>query len=191
MGDARTASLAHWFTPWETREMQTWLESKAKEGWLLRSCGWLMYRFEKSDPSQWTYRIDYQASIRNFDREEYLRIFSDSGWELAAEYAGWFYFRTPRGEGAPPEIYTDPASRMGMFKRLYRLMLLLFGLCGCLPLWNAVVQLFNRDISVLRSAWDYILIVSVCLSLIAVSGIGYSLLRLRRYIRREFANPAK
>ena len=65
--------------------------------------------------------MDYNDdSIRN--REEYIQMFSDCGWEYLQNYVGYSYFRKPVSEmkGDEEEIFCDDDSRLEMLSRVFR-----------------------------------------------------------------------
>jgi hypothetical protein len=96
---------------------ELWLSEMARQGWFLKSIPVLFYRFKKGQPGDWVYRIDYRGGAR-VNRPEYLGLFKDAGWEFAASSAGRYYFRTKRGQGSVPEIFTDKDSRVSLYRRI-------------------------------------------------------------------------
>ena len=52
------------------------------------------------------------------EKENYLQLFLDSGWEYVEEMAGWHYFRQLARPGEELEIYTDAESKIGKYQRL-------------------------------------------------------------------------
>ena len=96
---------------------ESWLSEMARQGWFLKKVPLVFYSFVRGDPGEWVYRIDYRGGAK-VDRKEYLGVFKDAGWEFAAALAGRYYFRTKRGHGPMPEIFTDKDSRVAMYRRI-------------------------------------------------------------------------
>jgi uncharacterized membrane protein len=115
----KTVIRLYW--AWNDDREERWLNQMAREGWRLTAPRGVFYRFEKGEPADIVYRLDFQI-LRRSDRKEYLELFRDAGWEHAGDFSNWHYFRIMAGGGSPPEIHTDPASRIAMFRRLLGLL---------------------------------------------------------------------
>ena len=99
-----------WFWAWQDEKEEDWLRTMSQQGWhLLSARPFGVYYFRGGDKSDFVYRLDYQ--IKRKDRDNYLQIFHDAGWEYVGEMSGWQYFRKQVEAGESPEIYTDPASK--------------------------------------------------------------------------------
>ncbi|MCD7036545.1 DUF2812 domain-containing protein [Metabacillus sp. GX 13764] len=107
---------------WKDDQEEEWLAEMSRSGWHFKKYSFPFFTFEKGAPKEYVYRLDFQNSI-NFNREEYLSIFEDAGWESAGEWAGWQYFRTESSH-ASPEIFTDPVSKSQKYSRLLTMLLL-------------------------------------------------------------------
>lgn len=105
------------FMPWNFEEEQTWLEEQAKEGWLLEKKSF-NYHFIKAEPQEMVYRIDF-FSVKKEKKDEYIRLFTESGWELVQSSASWHYFRIP-ADKYDVDIYSDTQSRIDHLKRISR-----------------------------------------------------------------------
>jgi hypothetical protein len=107
-----------WFWPWQDDREETWLESLSREGWHLSGFGFpLVYYFRKGDPKIFIYRLDYQTT-RMRDRQAYLQLFRDAGWEHVGKMAAWEYFRKETADGGESEIFTDPESKIRKYRRI-------------------------------------------------------------------------
>ena len=109
------------FTIFEYEKEQDYLREMNKSGWkFVRLCGFGMYYFEKCTPEDVVYQLDYNAEGLN-NKEEYLKMFTDCGWEYLQDYAGYSYFRKPVSEnGEAEEIFCDEESRMQMMERVIK-----------------------------------------------------------------------
>ena len=141
----------------------------------------MFFHFEKGEPSETAYRLDF-VSPGKFDRAEYLTVFEAAGWEHAAEWSNWHYFRTRKHGASSPEIFTDRASRIAKYKRIagFLLFFLFFGF------WNLNNLLRSRP----RYGWlwDGAAILQALLILILAYGTVRLSLIIRR-IRRESTDP--
>ena len=115
----KTKTVLRWFWAWQDEEEERWLEEMARQGWhLLR--GGLVFRFERGEPREMRYRLDYRQGTGKSLRE-YFALLRDAGWEYVGSFAGWRYFRSPAAAEAP-EIYTDRESHIQMYAQLRRLL---------------------------------------------------------------------
>lgn len=108
------------FWVWDDAKEEAWLGEMSRRGFHLKSPGSFTYTFEQGPPAEMTYRLDFQSArtVPKKDREEYISLFRNAGWQLAGERYGWYYFRRPSGLGPSQEIYTDPESRISKYRRV-------------------------------------------------------------------------
>ena len=122
-----------WFSIVQHIQEQDYLREQHKKGWkFIKVTGFGMYHFEKCQPEDVVYQLDY-----NNDREkaEYIQMFADCGWEHIQEYEGYSYFRKSAEEmNGDEEIFCDDESRLAMMDRVYkgRLLPLLVIFFACL-----------------------------------------------------------
>ena len=95
-----------------------------------------MYHFEKCEPEDVIYRLDYNRE-GILHKSEYTKMFEDCGWEYLQDYVGYSYFRKPAAEAeGADEIFCDDDSRLEMLKRVFRrriILLIILFLCLLLP----------------------------------------------------------
>lgn len=105
MNNAKT--VRKWWWPWQSEKIEMMLEGNAAEGWMLKNAGSMLvsFTFEKREPSQIRYCIDYQEK----EKPEYLTLLADAGWKLEQKASGW-YIWSMTYDGARPELYTDADS---------------------------------------------------------------------------------
>ncbi len=105
----------------EWKKEENYLRGQHKNGWEFVSVsGFCLYRFRRCEPKDVIYQLDYNPdSLSN--KNEYLQMFSDCGWEYLQNYVGYSYFRKPASEmnGTEEEIFCDDASRLDMMKRVF------------------------------------------------------------------------
>ncbi len=118
-----------WFWPWQDEQEEGWLRKMSQQGWHLRPVGgqvrvgrWHLpvgllgiYSFVVGEPMDYVYRLDYQPSLK--DKQDYLQLFHDAGWESIGAREGWRYFRKEGGPEEVIEIFTDGESKIGKYKR--------------------------------------------------------------------------
>jgi hypothetical protein len=60
----------------------------SQQGWHLSSVGIpTVYDSESGEPEDVIYRLDY-PSYSKMDKEDYLQLFRDAGWECVGEMSG-------------------------------------------------------------------------------------------------------
>ena len=66
------------------------------------------------------YQLDYNTEgLKN--KEEYVRMFADCGWEYIQDYVDFSYFRKPVADmNGDEEIFCDDSSRLAMMDRVYK-----------------------------------------------------------------------
>jgi hypothetical protein len=112
--EPQTTRTFRWFWAWQDRQQESWLESMSQEGWHLQSVGLLTYTFERGEPQDYVYRLDYRSDK---DLQEYLEFVQGAGWQYIGKMSGWRYFRLPVEAGQTTELYTDPESKIAKYKR--------------------------------------------------------------------------
>lgn len=121
-------------------EEEDWLRNLHKEGWkftkLIPPC---FYTFEKCEPEDVIYRLDYK---NNKESSDYMQLLKDYGWEYAGKCVGWIYFRKPaldltnENDG---QLFSDNESRIEKVESLVKTRLIPFCiifLCSVIP--NAI-----------------------------------------------------
>ncbi|MBN2083705.1 MAG: DUF2812 domain-containing protein [Anaerolineales bacterium] len=115
-----------WFWAWQDDHEEEWLGSLSREGWHLSELGVPgVYYFRKGEPMRYAYRMDFQTS-RMQDREAYLQLFRDAGWEHVGKMSAWEYFRKEAKPGEEPEIFTDPESKILKYRRVLWFLVIFF-----------------------------------------------------------------
>ncbi|MEE1009923.1 MAG: DUF2812 domain-containing protein [Agathobacter sp.] len=109
------------FNIFEYEKEQTYLQNMHKSGWkFVKVTGLGKYLFEKCVPEDVVYQLDYnQEGLAN--KDEYLKMFDDCGWEYIQDFAGYSYFRKKVSQGSPKEeIFCDDDSRIQMMERVLK-----------------------------------------------------------------------
>lgn len=110
-----------WFTIFEYEKEQNYLREMHRAGWkFIKVDGLGMYHFDKCTPQDVVYQLDYNKDGRE-NRDEYLKMFDDCGWEYIQDYAGYSYFRKAvEKDGVAEEIFCDEESKFEMMQRVMR-----------------------------------------------------------------------
>ena len=113
-----TITKFKWFWAWQDEKEEAWLAEMAHQGYHLVNIALPgQYTFRQGEPGNYVYRLDFQT-MRTKDRDSYLQLFSDAGWEHIGDMGGWVYFRHLVNGSEIPEIYSDMESKIGKYHRL-------------------------------------------------------------------------
>ena len=133
-----TKTLFRFFTLFEYEEEEDFLEKQHKNGWKVvnyKLPGF--YKFEKCEPEDMTYRIDF-TNENGAKNAEYQQIFADNGWEFLWSVNGFFFFfkESASASEGKNEIFTDNASKLQMLQKIQQrrlLPLITIFLCAIVP----------------------------------------------------------
>jgi len=146
-----------WFWAWQDEAEEDWLREMSNDGWHLVKIGFpTVYTLKAGKAADYVYRLDYRSHYK-MEKEDYLQLFRDSGWEYVEEMAGWHYFRHQARPGEELEIYTDAESKIEKYQRLLMflgiimlpLMFAIINLNKAPYSWVSVIQVFNAMLFVL------------------------------------------
>jgi len=129
MESAKSKKLWKVFWAWQDDKEAAWLRNMAKEGWHLTHVALFRYTFKEGVKQDYLYGIDYTINSKK-DIPHYLEVFTDAGWELTAQFSGYYYFRIIAKNGSDMGIFSDNTSKM----RKYRTTLIVLAAVS-FPLW--------------------------------------------------------
>ena len=115
------STITKWFWAWQDEKEEAWLSEMSQNGMHLAEVPFPgRYRFQHGPAQDYVYQLDYQSlSIKsNQDKESYLQLFEDAGWEQVGEMGGWMYFRILSRDDEAPEIFSDLESKQGKYQRV-------------------------------------------------------------------------
>lgn len=95
-----------WIWVWEFDKEEAWLNEMANTGWVLDRVGFCKYTFVKSEPEEYTVRLE----MHDHD-QGYIDFVEETGAEYVGRMARWIYFRK-RTENGRFEIFSDIDSRI-------------------------------------------------------------------------------
>lgn len=172
-----TKRVVRIFTAWNDQKEEEWLSRMAREGFHLQRFFFPVYTFTKGEPADVVYRLDYRPTLK-LDRSEYLGLFKDAGWEHVFEFANWHCFRTRARDGRTPEIFTDQTSRIGKYRRLLIVLVVV-----ALPNLQFLLTRASRAMDGHQGAWwDFYACIRF-LNLVAVILLAYAIVRIALKIR--------
>jgi hypothetical protein len=124
--EKNTFTKFKWFWAWQDEAEEAWLGEMSKKGYHLVSTGVpTLYTFAPGEPRDYIYRLDFHTFSKR-DKQEYLQLFSDAGWEHLGEMSAWQYFRKEARPGEADEIFTDNESKRAKYKRVLAFLCLFF-----------------------------------------------------------------
>jgi hypothetical protein len=164
-----TITKFKWFWAWQDEKEEEWLTEMAARGLHLDGFDFpTLYRFRQGKPAECVYRLDYPL-VKKKERESYLQLFADAGWEHVGDMGGWVYFRKQVQPGDPMEIFTDVESKA---QKYYRVILLLIIL---MPIWIAA----RPDYAPENMTWLQNLILFLHTGFMLLWGVAFLKLGLR------------
>lgn len=137
------------FSIFNHHKEEIYLRKMHQSGWkFVKMNKWGLHYFEKCQPEDVIYQLDYDE-IRFPNKEEYIQMFADCGWEYIQGYAGYSYFcKAAATMNGQEEIFSDDSSRLAMMERVYkgRLLpaLIIFSI-GVIPMF--IYNLVNRQLA--------------------------------------------
>ena len=111
-------TIHRWWWAWNFDKEEQWLNEMAMEGWALYDAGFCVYRFEKSEPGEYTIRMEMHRCD-----SEYIEFMEGTGAEHVGRCAQWIFFRKKSSLGQF-DIFSDIDSRVRHLNSLIKLMLL-------------------------------------------------------------------
>lgn len=134
------------FRPMDLRALQAYLEQEAAEGWELTRVGTRTADFRRTYRPGLRYSVDLFNSLSAAEREDYLRLCEEAGWERVEGGGGFDIFKSRPGT-APAPIQTDEALELERFEKRYlikEILLNLLGLIVFVPVTVACVHISNN-----------------------------------------------
>jgi hypothetical protein len=168
----------HLIPNWNEKKKTERLQAMARQGWHLEKIHPFHNIFRRGEPADMVYRLDFTAPFWRRDKQEYLQLFRDAGWEHVGRFARWQYFRKLQRPGESNEIYSDSAGHIDKYKRIVVVLLvvLVFNL-------GNMIATFERKLS-LRLIHGVYALIFLLLGVALWQVIG-QINRLRRELRRK------
>ena len=96
-----------------------WLNDMSGRGWAMNGFFAGFYRFEKCDPGEYIYQIDFGDEMYHVS-DEYRGLMEDIGAEIVTLWGYWIILRKRAADG-PFELYTDPESMIEHYTKIRRM----------------------------------------------------------------------
>jgi len=109
-----------WFFAWQDNEECGWLEEMSRRGFRLTGRFFGLYTFTAGAPEEWLYRIDFCDVRRDFSRVEMIER---NGWERAAVFGSWVYYRGLPGTADPGAIFDSRSALIERYKAILKAIL--------------------------------------------------------------------
>ena len=79
-----------------------------------------VYYFEACEPEDVIYQLDF-SNVSKTEKEDYLQLYQDTGWEYMFDAVGWSYFRKSASYGeSEVSIYTDRETKIELVERVFK-----------------------------------------------------------------------
>lgn len=117
-----TKTELRFFSITQYKKEEKYLREQHKKGWeFIKVDGLCMYHFQKCEPQDMIYQLDYNPDS-TLQKSEYIQMFKDCGWKYLQNYVGYSYFCKAASEmnTTEEEIFCDDASRLDMMKRIFK-----------------------------------------------------------------------
>ncbi|MGN0250991.1 MAG: DUF2812 domain-containing protein [Oliverpabstia sp.] len=96
-----------------------WLNEMAEQGWAMKRFFAGFYSFERCEPGQYMYQVDFGNHFFSVS-EEYREFMQETGVEIVQPWGFWIILRKKAGEGAF-ELYTDVDSTIEHYTKIRRM----------------------------------------------------------------------
>ena len=173
----KTKKQFKYFSIFNHEKEQEYLSEMHQHGWkFVKVTGFCIYHFEECEPEEVVYQIDYnQEGIKN--KDEYVKMFNDCGWEYLQEYVGYSYFRKPADEmNDNEEIFCDDSSRLEMMMSVIRVRVLILGVTFLWFLFPQFIDVLNNG----EYVWAIVLGILVAIYIVFFAHCAVKYLDLKR-----------
>ena len=93
-----------------------WLNQMVEEGWALKSFFAGFYTFEKCEPGEYTYQIDFGDKFGSVT-DDYREFMEETGVEIVQTWGFWVILRKKTADG-PFVLYTDVDSQITHYTKI-------------------------------------------------------------------------
>lgn len=146
---------------------EAWLNMMSAKGYNLISYTAIKYIFEKTNDTDYIYRIEYLDEGKSKDNlENYLEFLEESGIEFVSRYNNWIYLRCKANCGRF-DLFTDLDSKIKHYKSILKTYTTLM-LC-LLPIFISSMVSLNNNANISFLKFIYLLpIITIIIILFSV-----------------------
>ena len=146
MNEIKFVRKSFWAHQYEKEEK--FLSSMRSHGWRFTSLhrGFLSgkYEFEKCEPEDYIYQLDYINA--EDDTASYHQLFKDAEWEEIFSWGGvyngkWYYYCKRAENGKDERLYTDSESKIILVNKLLRT----YGIVYLIIIFSYITQLLSTS----------------------------------------------
>lgn len=130
-------------------EETVWINDLAAQGWAMRSFFGGFYSFERCQPGEYFYQIDFADKFGHLSRD-YRDFMEEMGVEIVCQWGFWVILRRPAQEG-PFELYTDVESTMEHYRKI-RTMFKVVTAFEIICFFIQMTAVFNGSVGILPAA---------------------------------------
>ena len=144
-------TIRKWFWAWDFDKEEEWLENMARNGWVLDGVGFCTYHFIKTEPGEYSVRLQYLPIAE--ENTDYTNLLEESGAERVGRMVQWVYYRKKTADG-PFQLFSDLDSRITHLEKIAKLMLII-------AIMNLVIGIVNSFNPMVRIGWINLLVASL------------------------------
>lgn len=144
-------TIRKWFWAWDFDKEEEWLENMARNGWVLDGVGFCTYHFIKTEPGEYSVRLQYLPIAE--ENTDYTNLLEESGAERVGRMVQWVYYRKKAADG-PFQLFSDLDSRITHLDKIAKLMLII-------AVANLLIGVVNSFNPTMRIGWINLLVASL------------------------------
>lgn len=142
----------------QENEEQRWLEQQHRNGWKLCKVNYSVYTFEKCEPEEVVYQLNYNTEGQQDELES-----KGCGWEYVCDFSGYSYFRKPKAEITEENNSFRHMPHEQMIKRMFRSRVLPLLIIFCICVVPGVIRSYCRQSWGLFGFWAVMAVLYVVL----------------------------
>ena len=130
-------------------EETKWINDLAEQGWAMRSFFSGFYSFERCQPGEYLYQVDFADKFAHLSRD-YRDFMEEMGVEIVCQWGFWVILRRHAQEG-PFELYTDVESTIEHYRKI-RNMFKIVTAFEIICFFVQMIAIFNGAVGILPAA---------------------------------------
>lgn len=157
---------------WNFEKEERWLNEMASKGLNFIDYTITRYLFEKGTPGEYIYRIELlKHPASHPESQAYIEFMESVGIELMSKWMNWVFFRKKASDG-PFEIFSDYASKISHYRRVYTM----FGILGAVNLFAFAYNIIFGIYAGLEYNNHYLAYISPLVLINGIISIGFACL---------------